>query len=205
VGECKIVRLGDVANFIRGISFVKDVFSNSSKDQYIGIVTTKSAQSYGIDKNNLRYIPISLIKQDKYLIQNDILISLANSLSLVGRTTFFNKFDAPLSFGAFMGVIRTNITTNTLPKYIFYFLNSNGAKQFFIKNANTTTNISNLNFEILSDLQIPLPPLETQQKIVEELDNIQKGIDCLNEAIDSLKKQLNLDSFRFAHYFGGDV
>jgi len=62
-----------------------------------------------------------------------------------------------------------------------------------------------VSFNDFCKIQIPLPPLETQQKIVEELDNIQKGINCLNEAIDSLKKQVNLDSVRFEHYFDGDV
>lgn len=160
-----IINLGDITTLIRGITFEKNDCTDFYQENYIGVVTTKSAQRQGIEKQHLRYVPASFVEDDKYLKNDDILISLANSLNLVGRTTFVEDLSNPLSFGAFIGVIRANVKY-ILPKYLFFVLNNNNSIDFFRENARTTTNISNLNFSNLKKLPISLPPLHIQQEIV---------------------------------------
>jgi hypothetical protein len=41
-----------------------------------------------------------MVREKKYLKNHDILISLANSLNLVGRTTYVKDLEGDLSFGA---------------------------------------------------------------------------------------------------------
>ena len=81
--------------------------------------------------------------------------------------------------------------TQILPKYLFYILFAcKGQIQAMatgatIKEVRPTALINNLN--------IPLPPLEEQQSIVDELDSYQKGIDGAKQVIDSLKPKIKID------------
>ena len=66
---------------------------------------------------------------------------------------------------------------NVLPKYLFYVLKN--------------TKIENLgysrHFKILKILKIPLPPLEKQQEIVDEIEQYQKVIDGARQVVESYR------------------
>jgi len=113
-------------------------------------------------------------------------------LHLVGRITFVNKLYYKTSFGAFMGCIRAKDNMIN-PVLLNYFLKSSYAKEFFKSNANTTTNISNLNFKTIGKLKLPVPPIETQNQIVEELNSYQKIIDGCRQVIENYKPSIDID------------
>lgn len=83
--------LSSIAAFVRGISFPKSAQMTSVSDDYLGVVTTKAAQDTGIKEEDIIYIDSQNLKQEKLLKKDDILISLANSLNLVGRVTYVRK------------------------------------------------------------------------------------------------------------------
>lgn len=183
-GKFLSVKLESVAEIIRGISFPQRAKKTFITDDLLKVVTTKSAQSFGIDLKNLIYVDRSYIKPEKLIVRGDILISLANSLNLVGRVTYVDQDFKNLSFGAFMGVIRPDRTKiNSL--YLFYVLQSEKAKNYFKKVANTTTNISNLTFDDIKNFSFPLPSLDEQYKIVSELESYQKIIEGARQILDS--------------------
>lgn len=169
------VRLGEVASFIRGVSFSKNEQKTSPDSSSLRVVTTKSAQLSGIDFNNLIYIDKNCCIPEKMIREGDILISLANSLDLVGRVTYVDADYRDLTFGAFMGCIRVDCS-KVNPLYLFSILQSKKAKEYFKTIARTTTNISNLTFEDLSDFYFPLPTIEMQTAICAEVDGYRKII-----------------------------
>jgi len=78
-------------------------------------------------------------------------------------------------------IIETNAELD--PKYLYYYLQvtpvvSDGYKRHFGKLKNT---------------KIPLPPLEIQKQIVEELDGYQKIIDGAKQVAESWKPRINTD------------
>ncbi len=80
----QITRLGDVAEFVRGITFSKSDQLENAGNGSLPVVTTKAAQESGIVDKDLYHIPISLLKDDKKLLQpGDILISTVVSQRLV--------------------------------------------------------------------------------------------------------------------------
>jgi type I restriction enzyme M protein len=159
-----MVPLGELVEFIRGITFAKSDQLESSNKNSLLVATTKAAQESGIVEEDLYHIPRSLLKDDNKLLRaGDILISTANSLNLLGRTTHVKRVDRPMSFGAFMSVIRSS--DRILDDYLIRLLRTKFAFDFFTRNANTTTNISNLNLGTLATFEIPLPPLEVQKEI----------------------------------------
>jgi type I restriction enzyme M protein len=155
------------------------------------VATTKAAQESGIVEDALYHIPRSLMKDDAKLLRpGDILISTANSLNLLGRTTHVRKVERPISFGAFMSVIRPN--GNILDGYLIHCLRTAYAADFFLRNANTTTNISNLNLSTLAQFLIPLPPLEVQKEIVAEIEGYQKVIDGARAVVDNYRPHVSI-------------
>jgi len=167
--------LGEVADFIRGITFRKSDRLERAAADSLPVVTTRAAQESGIVEDALYHIPKSLLKDDNKLLKSgDILISTANSFHLLGRTTHVRDINRPVSFGAFMSVIRPK--DDILSPYLLQCLRTEFAVDFFRQNANTTTNISNLNLSTLAEFQIPLPPLSVQGEIVAEVERYQQVI-----------------------------
>ena len=157
------------------------------------VATTKAAQASGIVSEALYHIPRSLLNDYRKLLQpGDILISTANSLHLLGRTTHIQNIDRPISFGAFMSVIRSD-RNRILDTYLFRCLRTKFASDFFLKSANTTTNISNLSFSILGEFRLPLPPLDVQREIVAEIEATQKVIAGARAVIDNYRPHIPID------------
>ena len=184
-----MVPLGEVADLVRGITFRKsDQLERATEDSLL-VATTKAAQASGIVCDALYHIPRSLLKDDRKLLRpGDVLISTANSLRLLGRTTHVKELNGPIAFGAFMSVIRPN--TRILDTYLLQCLRTKFAYDFFIRNANTTTNISNLNLRTLAEYRIPLPPLEVQREIVAEIEGYQKVIDGARAVIERFERKI---------------
>lgn len=170
-----MVRLGDVANLVRGVSFPKSAQKTIPDVNSPQVVTTRAAQVDGIDFDKVVYVDDSYVKDDKLIKRDDILVSLANSLDLVGRVTYVDGDYQRLTFGAFMGLIRAD-RTKIHPAYLYNILQSPKAKDYYKSVAKTTTNISNLTFEDLSNFVFPLPTLEEQNKIVSEINNYRQII-----------------------------
>ena len=164
------VKLNEVANFLRGVSFPKSAQKTKYKHGDLGIVTTKAAQADGIDKSSIVYVDESYKKDEKLIKPGDILISLANSLDFIGRVTFVDEEYENLSFGAFMGLVRAD-TSKVDPLYLYAVLQSDYAKDYFKSVAKTTTNISNLTFEDLGDFSFPLPSIDEQIRFAKEIDS----------------------------------
>lgn len=179
------VNLDSVAELVRGVSFSKSLQRTSNTDTTIGVITTKAAQEDGIVYSDIIHIDNSCsYDKSKHVRNNDILISLANSIDLVGRVTYVDKINEELLFGAFMGVIRPD-TTKINPIYLYYILRSKQAKDYFRLIAKTTTNISNLTFEDLKEFTFPLPSLEQQNIIATYLKEYQQIIDGSKQIIKS--------------------
>lgn len=184
-----MVPLGEVAELIRGITFGKSEQLDRATDNSLLVATTKAAQSSGIVEADLYHVPRTVLKDDTKLLRSgDILISTANSLNLLGRTTHVRKVERPMSFGAFMSLIRPN--ERILDGYLIHCLRTAYAADFFVRNANTTTNISNLNLSALAVFQIPLPPLEVQKEIVAEIEGYQKVINGARAVLDHYRPHI---------------
>ena len=183
------VALGDVAELIRGITFRKaDQLERETNDS-LRVATTKAAQESGIVNDALYHIPRSLLKDERKLLRpGDILISTANSLRLLGRTTHVKDVRFPTSFGAFMSVVRPN--NKILDSYLISCMRTPKAHDFFLKYANTTTNISNLNLSKLADLLVPLPSTAIQESIVAELEAEQALVEANRQLIERMEKKI---------------
>jgi type I restriction enzyme S subunit len=80
-------------------------------------------------------------------------------------------------------------TSKIIPKFLFYFLDifhSNGGT---IPMQTATTNIRNIKTPQYMDIEVPLPTLETQVKVMELLEEYVSRLDSSVELADEMEKQ----------------
>lgn len=106
----------------------------------------------------------------KRLRKDDIFICLSSgSKDHVGKCALIEQ-DTPFFAGGFMGILRKK-ADSVLMKYLWAVLTS---KQYraMLGQGSTGTNINNLGGN-LGNIKVPLPPIEIQQKIVTEFEQIE--------------------------------
>ena len=126
---------------------------------------------------------------EKYQIQlNDILISRAGS---VGFSTLINQIPFPTVFASYL--IRFMPSIYVEPRYVAYFLRSSEYWQQ-IAEASSGIALSNINAKKLSEISIPLAPLNEQKRIADKLDLLLDRVDACRERLERVPHIL--ESFR---------
>jgi type I restriction enzyme S subunit len=154
------VNLGDIAEFKNGLNFNKDQYGQGVK--YISVADFQDY--FSVKTENLAELKEDFINPSYFLKEGDILFVRSNgNKELVGRNLFIDNALEPLTFSGFC--IRARfINEDVLPKFYAYLFKSKFFRNTLSANAGGT-NINNLNQGILSNLNIPKPPLPTQRKI----------------------------------------
>ncbi|EAI5529348.1 restriction endonuclease subunit S [Campylobacter lari] len=183
----EVKRLGDIGFFIRGVSYKKEQLLSTKNENSVYLLRANNIQNE-LNLDELQIIPKELVV-DKIIQNNDILFAMSSgSKHIVGKNILLNNLN-DFTFGAFCGLFRI-INLNICHKFIAYYLRSDSYKNY-IFNISKGSNINNLRFIDLEKFQIPLPPLQEQERIVGILDESFAKID---ESIKILEQDLlNLD------------
>lgn len=170
-----VIKLGEVCSFVRGLTYSKSDEVDFSSNVVIR-ANNIDLNTHELNFNELRYIDESIVvKDDKKLKKNDILICTASgSKSHLGKVALVEE-DLSMAFGGFMGVLRSDLSKIS-PQYLYRILISDIFKKH-VDGLSNGANINNLKFSQIENLEIPLPSLATQLKIVEKLDKIFAEID----------------------------
>ena len=167
--EAPTGHLGDVASFVRGITFKPgDVVPVGSPDS-VACMRTKNVQSE-LDVSDVWGIPESFVKRpDQYLLTGDLLVSSANSWNLVGKCCSVPQLQWPATFGGFISVLRGD-PSQIEARYLYHWFSSPRTQATVRSYGRQTTNISNLSVDRCLRLWLPLPPLAEQRRIARILD-----------------------------------
>ncbi|MEU3018026.1 restriction endonuclease subunit S [Nocardiopsis sp. NPDC007018] len=186
----EVLQLGDVAEFIRGVTFKPEDVIESSEDT-VWCMRTKNVQKT-LDTSSIWSIDRKHIKRDdQYLREGDILVSSANSWNLIGKCSWVPRLSQPSTFGGFISNLRAD-RRNIDPRYLYHWFSS-PKTQFTVRSlGRQTTNISNLDIKRCLKMPVPVPNLETQERITDLLDKLKdvrnkrrRSIDLLDELVQS--------------------
>lgn len=164
-----VVRLGEHAKLIRGITFKPRDKCDPGDEKAVVCMRTKNVQTI-LDESDLIAVPENIVKNpEKMLSAGDILVSSANSWNLVGKCCQVPKLQYPSTAGGFISILRRK-TQKLESSYLYRWFSSDLVQSKLRSFANQTTNISNLDHKRTLDLHIPLPPLPEQKRIAGILD-----------------------------------
>ena len=166
----------DIASIIRGISFPKSARTSSPGPGLVPCLRTTNVQR-SVDWSDLWYVPLEHVKRDEqYLLVGDILISVSNSLELVGKVCPIRHLEGDTTLGAFISAIR--LKPGVDPLFLCHQLDSAMVKQQFRSLASTTTNIANLSNTKLAQVEISVAPLPEQRRIVSKIEELFSDLDA---------------------------
>lgn len=139
-----------------------------------------------LDKTDLKFASFDDSEKSSLMLKSgDILIIRSNgSLNLVGRAALVYNTDTNGLYAGYLMRLRIKDTEKLLPKFLLHFLNSGKARAYIEEKAKSTSGVNNINSEEISDLQIPVPTLAEQEKIVAEIESRFERADALETAVD---------------------
>lgn len=187
----RMVRVGDVADQIRGVTFSKGDAVDKPMAGYSAVLRAGNIRDAGLSFEDLVYVPSGRIKARQFVRRNDVLIAASSgSIDVVGKAArSLSDFNG--GFGAFLKVLRPS--TSIDPSYFAHYFRTRRYRQTVAALA-AGANINNLKNEHLDDLLLPLPPLDEQRRIATILDQAEKlhtASRTLIDPLDSLRQQLH--------------
>lgn len=191
------VPLGEVAEFIRGITYKPaDLVPNFSEGSIV-CMRTANVQPV-LDDSDLLSIPRKFVKNPaKVLREGDLLVSTANSWNLVGKCCWVPSLPYEATVGGFIAALRAD-PEKVDPRYFYRWFSSPKTQAEARNCGRQTTNISNMDIGRCLTLRLPLPPVPEQRRIAAILDKADALRAKRREAIaklDQLLQSVFLDMF----------
>ena len=190
-GKWPMVKLGQVCEFIRGVTY--DKADESSVPTTVAVLRANNIDlaSHALNLTDIRYLRDGVkLPPEKILKRGDIFICTASgSKEHLGKVAFVSE-DITFYFGGFMGCVRCSDAA--LPKFVFHTMTSPSYDDF-IQGLTAGVNINNLRGSDLLSFEIPLPSLDEQERIVAELDGYRKVIEGARQIIANYKPTIRID------------
>lgn len=123
---------------------------------------------------DVKYINVPKDKVNRYTLrEGDILITKSSgSVDHIGKSLFITKeMDGKYGFSNFTQRLRANQKL-VLPKWIYLKISNPETREFLLGASQTTTGLRNLKIPALKELEIPVPPIVEQKRIVARLEKI---------------------------------
>jgi len=162
------VRLGDIAEQVRGVTYGKADAIDTEQEGYLPILRAGNITDFGVFFGDFVYVPAENISLRQKLLCGDVLVATSSgSLDVVGKAAPLREnFDG--SFGAFCKVLRPNQGRVDARYFAHYFKTKEYRRT--VSSLAAGANINNLRNEHLDELLVPLPPLPEQRRIAAILD-----------------------------------
>ena len=190
-----MAKIKDISVQIRGVSYKPTDLHDDLNNNSVMLLRANNIENDKINFNDVIYVDKSKVSSSQYLKIGDILICTSSgSKNLVGKSAIVDK-EIIAAFGAFCKVIRPK---NVYPYYLGHYFTSTKYRNI-ISELSAGANINNIRNEHIDLLEIPLPPLEIQKQIADNLDKVTRTIDICNSIIE--KFDLLVKS-RFVEMFG---
>lgn len=118
------------------------------------------------------------------LHDGDFVFNTRNSLELVGKCGVFSKTkDTPILFNN--NLLRMQFC-EVLPELVSYWFNSPIGKIQLKEITSATTNVAAIYQKPLLQLELPIPPLQEQKRIVEKLDSLLAQVETIQQRLNNL-------------------
>ena len=179
-GKYNLSTLGKITNTIKTGTTPHISLNPFIEKSSIIFLRNSNLQKGEIILDNVRYVKEDLCDKLIYSNVNEVIICIAGTIGLSAVNNI-----GKISIN--QNVSSLNLKKEANPYFVSYWLNSKISLEFFNREASVAT-ILYINNNILSGIPIPLPPIEIQQKIVNEInERKQKALRLQKEAKEILE------------------
>lgn len=187
----EIVKLNTVCNIKNGYAFKSDEYQTD------GIPLLRISNfddgEVIIDDKTIYVDPKYLKSKNEFIVnKGDVLIALSGATT--GKYGVYN-FDYPSLLNQRIGLLKSGESEKVSDKYLFYYLGI--LKNEILRKAGGAAQ-PNISTKTIGELEIPLPPLETQKKIaaiLDAADAYRQKTKMLIEKYDELTQSVFLEMF----------
>ncbi|MBW4647877.1 MAG: restriction endonuclease subunit S [Kastovskya adunca ATA6-11-RM4] len=175
-----VVPIGKVVKLSQyGLSIASDAEGSTP------IIGMKNLVSGKVLLNDLAKVSIGQEDVEKFrLLPGDILLNRTNSYDLVGKVAIYDSNQLAV-FASYLVRFQFN-TSQILPEFVDYFLNSNPAQQRLKKLATKGVSQANINPTVFKEqFLIPVPSIQEQKRIAEILATWDEAIALTERAIEA--------------------
>lgn len=189
-------KLSDVCDFYNGLWKGKE-------PPYIevGVIRNTNITKDGeLDDSNIAFLNVEKKQLEKRKLKyGDIILEKSGGgpKQPVGRVIIFDKKDGDFSFSNFTSAIRVKDKNELYFKFLHKFLFSSYISGITENMQSHSTGIRNLDMNAYKEIEIPLPPISEQKRIVKILDEVFENI---KNAKENVEKNLQNSKELFESY-----
>ena len=181
-------------------------YGSSEKSDYsftgIPVLRIPNIGDMELNFDDLKFLRQNDCLANEYLEENDILIIRSNgSKDLVGKCAIVKNLDQRYTYASFL--IRLRVIDSIYSPYIVWYLNSETARKQLFRKAKSSAGIHNINSKEIADIDITIPQISEQSKIVETLSaliekekQVRETAEVVIDQIDIMKKAILTRAFR---------
>jgi type I restriction enzyme S subunit len=198
--DYKRVKLGEVADITRGISYKGADYSTVDNTSAEAFINLKCISADGFRWDGIKYYS-GKHKPNQSTGKGDLLIAntdLTRNREVIGNSILVPKLDRDqMCFSHHLTKIEIHDENILNKKYLYYYLKAPKVRSYMIGNSDGTTVVM-LPAKAISKLEIEMPNLKIQEKIVHILSALDQKIELnnqQNETLFELGRQLYIEKF----------
>ncbi|GIV65547.1 MAG: type I restriction-modification enzyme, S subunit [Bellilinea sp.] len=192
--EWRVVRLGEVVDLVRGISWSKEEESPNG----VPVIAIPNIRQGKVVIDDIHYRISKRIPEPKQIKLNDILlVGSSGSVQNIGRVAIVDSL--PFQFATFASFL-VKVFPFSVNRWFFLYLLQSPMIDFRVCSKRAADGKYNLQVRQLSERPIPLPPLPEQRAIAHVLRAVQQAKEATERVIaaaQELKKSLMRHLFTY--------
>ena len=185
----EVKKLGEISQSQIGLTYKPENVTDNNE----GVIVLRSGN---IQDSSLCFEDVirvnCKINENKYVKDGDILMCSRNgSAKLVGKVAMVSNLSEPMTFGAFMTIIRSDYQ-----QYLFAFFKSQAFRNQLT--SSKTATINQITVKMLDEILLTLPPLPLQHQFASKIEAIERQKELIKQSISETETLFNE---RMQHYF----
>ena len=191
--DVEVKKLGDVCEIMNGYAFQSKHYDTEG----VRIIRISDVQDGYLSSHDEKYYNREVFEDaqlERYLLEHsDIVMSMTGN---VGRVAYIKESDSgKIALNQRVAGIKHKLDDVNM-RYIYYYLSRDSFMEL-AQNNSTGGGQKNLGINRIRDFQIPIPPIEVQNEIVEKLDRFNTLANDINHG---LPKEIELRTKQYEYY-----
>jgi len=168
-------RLGELAQIASGVTLGSEPTGGSSIE--LPYLRVANVQNDYFDTSEMKLVRILRSQAKHYSLRvGDLLLTEGGDWDKLGRGAVWDGHIQPCLYQNHLFRVRCDLR-QILPEYLAMYTSSTKGRSYFARIAKQTSNLATINSTELKAMQVPVPPLDLQRKLINSIQDCSDSID----------------------------